>query len=44
LGAPEWHLPNEITMDEGAELWEVFGNGTEILRGRIIDNRFVKLN
>ncbi len=37
LGSPEWHLPNNIEMEEGAELWEIFNDGSEILRGRIID-------
>lgn len=37
LGAPEWHLPNNIEMEEGAELWEILNDGSEILRGRIVD-------
>ena len=31
LGAPEWHLPNRIKFDDGAELWEVSNDGTEKL-------------
>ena len=37
LGAPEWHLPKNIEMDKGAELWEILNDGSEILRGRIVD-------
>ena len=37
LGAPEWHIPNNIEMEEGAEIWEILNDGSEIIRGRIID-------
>ncbi|WP_139278050.1 hypothetical protein [Pseudozobellia thermophila] len=37
LGAPEWHLPKNIEMDKGAELWEILNDESEILRGRIVD-------
>ncbi|WP_209401678.1 hypothetical protein [Pseudozobellia sp. WGM2] len=40
-GAPEWHLTNEIEMFDGAELFEVLSDGSEILRGRIVDKKFV---
>ncbi len=46
LGVPEWHPGKGVNMelDKDAELWEVFSDGREILRG-IYDTelkRFVK--
>jgi hypothetical protein len=42
LGAPEWISPY-LTPDDGAELWEVFSNGREVLRGRFskMQNKFI---
>lgn len=35
LGAPEWHLTNEVEFIEGAEIFEVFNDGTEVLVARL---------
>ncbi|UZO82091.1 hypothetical protein NBT05_06360 [Aquimarina sp. ERC-38] len=43
LGAPEWHLTNRIKFEEGTELWEVSNDGKEILRGILVDNKFIKI-
>lgn len=32
LGAPEWHLPNRVDLNDGSELWEVFSDGSEKLK------------
>jgi hypothetical protein len=32
LGAPEWNLQRGINLDEGAEIWEIHNDGTEILK------------
>lgn len=32
LGVPEWNLVKEVDIKEGAEIWEVFNDGTEKLR------------
>ena len=32
LGIPEWNLLQRIDFEDGAELWEVFNDGTEKLR------------
>ena len=48
LGVPEWHLGNGIDVipEEGAELWEVFTNGREVLRAIYEEGKFraVKIN
>lgn len=48
LGVPEWHLGNGIDVipEEGAEIWEVFTNGREVLRAIYEDGKFraVKIN
>ena len=33
LGVPEWNLPERIKSIEGDEIWEVFNDGTQRLRG-----------
>jgi len=46
LGAPEWHIESRIYPDDGAELWEVFSDGTEELKA-IFDGdlqKFVPVN
>jgi hypothetical protein len=35
-----WHFKDRIDLDDGAELWEVFSDGTEVLKGRFVKNRF----
>jgi hypothetical protein len=42
LGVPEWKSPY-ITPNEGAELWEVFSDGTEVLRATFStsQNKFI---
>jgi len=32
LGVPEWKLVKYAEFSEGAEIWEVFNDGTEKLR------------
>ncbi|SIS40329.1 hypothetical protein SAMN05421766_101573 [Zobellia uliginosa] len=48
LGAPEWHLTNQVEFTEGAEIFEIFNDGTEILRARIVDIdnelKFIRVN
>lgn len=47
LGVPEWHPVGGVNMALGdeAELWEVFSDGREVLRGiyNIEVGRFVKV-
>ncbi len=43
LGVPEWHFSSRVEMNDGAELWEVFNDGTEVLRGKIVDGKFIKV-
>ena len=33
LGVPEWNLPERIKFTDGDEIWEVFNDGTQRLRG-----------
>jgi len=33
LGVPEWNLPERIKITDGDEIWEVFNDGTQRLRG-----------
>ena len=33
LGVPEWNLPERIKFIDGDEIWEVFNDGTQRLRG-----------
>jgi len=42
LGVPEWKSPLN-TPTEGSELWEVFSDGTEVLKGKfsIVQNKFI---
>jgi hypothetical protein len=44
LGVPEWKTGYLTPMD-GAELWEVFSNGTEVLKGKfsVLQNKFVAI-
>ena len=44
LGVPEWKSLYK-TPNNGAELWEVFSNGTEVLRARFstIKNKFIPI-
>jgi hypothetical protein len=44
LGVPEWKT-GYLTPDNGAELWEVFSDGTEVLRAKFISaaNQFVEI-
>ncbi|HTF03857.1 MAG TPA: hypothetical protein VK826_07515, partial [Bacteroidia bacterium] len=41
LGVPEWKMDNFALLENGAELWEVFSDGSEVLRGRY-DKRILK--
>lgn len=47
LGVPEWHPGKGVDMaiGDGAELWEVFSDGREVLRGiyNTEVERFVKV-
>lgn len=47
LGVPEWHPGKKAVMtpEDGAELWEVFSDGREVLRGiyNTEVERFVKV-
>lgn len=42
LGAPEWKS-SYLTPNEGAELWEIFSDGSEVLRGKfsLTQNKFI---
>jgi len=44
LGVPEWKSPYN-TLNDGAELYEVFSDGTEILRARfsLAQNKFISI-
>ena len=44
LGVPEWETPYN-TPDDGAELWEVFSDGREILRAKFstTQNKFIEI-
>ncbi|MFN7911688.1 MAG: hypothetical protein ACK5QC_07665 [Bacteroidota bacterium] len=44
LGVPEWKSPYN-TPNEGAELWEVFSDGSEILKAKFssIQNKFIPI-
>jgi hypothetical protein len=44
LGVPEWKSPYNTPQD-GAELWEVFSDGSEILRARFstVQNKFITI-
>lgn len=44
IGVPEWKSPPNTPID-GAELWEVFSDGSEILRARFSDvqNKFIPI-
>ena len=41
LGAPELNLPQKIRFNDGDEIWEIFNDGTEILRAVYEDNKFI---
>lgn len=40
IGTPEWYLPEPAVLDEGAELYEIFNDGTEKLRGVFKNGKF----
>jgi len=44
LGVPEWKSPY-LTPQNGAELWEVYDNGTEVLRAvfSLTENKFIAI-
>lgn len=43
LGVPEWEMDNFAQIDEGSELWELFSNGTEVLKAKfsVSQNKFI---
>ena len=41
LGVPEWNLPERIKFIDGDEIWEVFNDGTQRLRGVYKNNSFI---
>ena len=41
LGVPEWNLPERIKFTDGDEIWEVFNDGTQRLRGVYKNNSFI---
>lgn len=47
LGSPEWHLQNNIDLNEGAEIWKVLNDGTETILARLekvgAELKFVKV-
>ena len=46
LTSPEWFLPEIAVLEDGAEIWEVFADGSEILRGvyDTREGRFVRVS
>ena len=46
LGVPEWHIGKGkyAIIEDGAELWEVYSNGQEVLRAVFINNKFHVIN
>lgn len=46
IGVPEWHFQNRVDLKVGDELWEVFNDGSEILRAIYddIDKIFIPIN
>ena len=43
LGVPEWNFIKEVEFEDGAEVWEVFNDGTEILKAVYENNKFNKI-
>ena len=41
LSVPEWNLPEKIKFTDGDEIWEVFNDGAQRLRGVYKNNSFI---
>ena len=46
LGVPEWHVGKGkyAIIEDGAELWEVYSNGQEVLKAVFMNNKFHTIN
>ena len=45
LGVPEWNFQRRVDLKDGAELWEIHNDGSEVLKAiyNLKENKFIEL-